>query len=309
MSFICPVCERSFTRNSSLVYHVDNNACKDIERKYACKYCDKRFTVKNSMYRHMRETCKEKNKGNEIYDRLRKLEQENAALKSDVKKLKSTKLSSIVNNNTINGDLNINTGTVNNITIVAYGKEDMHQIDREDIIKALKTGFNSTKRLTEVVHFNSKYPNYSNIKRSNFNMKNKLMYHNGNDWVTTTDPHMIDDLYNRKRDFIEEYIYDNSNELSRADMTRLQRWLDVKDDDCRIANIKDDLRELLFNKKEISENNEKQLTIESIEIEDIDMNSNSDINHIILPKILIKKKRKNAPRNGKYKKAIARRSK
>ena len=55
------------------------------------------------------------------------------------------------------------------------------------------------------------------------------MYHNGNDWVTTTDPYMIDELYNRKRDFIEEYIDDYTDGLTQADMTRLQRWLDVEE--------------------------------------------------------------------------------
>jgi transcriptional regulator NrdR family protein len=308
MSIICPTCQQTFTRNTSLTYHIENNACKTVKRKFECKYCDKKFTVKNSMYRHMRETCQEKEKESGIYDRLVKLEKENAELKKDVRYLKSSKSSSIVNNNTINGDLNINTGTVNNITIVAYGKEDMDAIDRDDIIRALKTGFNSTKHLTEVVHFNPKYPNYSNIRRSNFNMKNKLMFHNGTRWVTTSDPHMIDDLYNRKRDFIEENIDYFRDGLTKGDMTRLNRWLDIEDDDRRIAKIKDELRELLFNRKDISEINEKQMNIEILDVEDLDIeNEDRDI-HVQPPKIIIKKKRKTAPRNGRYRKAVARRA-
>jgi hypothetical protein len=272
----------------------------------------------------MRESCanakaiksKEDNKNTEIYDRLVKLEKENAELKKDVKYLKSSKPSRIVNNNTINGDLNINTGTVNNITVVAYGKENMGAIDREDIIKALKTGFNSTKHLTEVVHFNPKYPNYSNIRRSNFNMKNKLMFHNGHRWVTTSDPNMIDDLYNRKRDFIEENIDHYRDGLTKGDMTRLNRWLSVEDDDCRIAKIKDELRELLFNRKDISEMNEKHMSIETADPNEIDADEyidlDDEIQHRAVPtKIIPKvkgKKKHVASRNGRYRKVVARRA-
>lgn len=188
----------------------------------------------------------------------------------------------------------------------------MEHISREDIIQALKTGFNSTKRLTEVVHFNSKYPTYSNIKRSNFNMKNKLMYHNGNDWVTTSDPHMIDDLYNRKRDFIEENIEHYQDGLTKGDMTRLDRWLNVEDDDRRIARIKDELRELLFNKKEISEMNEKQLGVEIIEDIDADTDLDTDLDEEIDThkhlKVNVNIKKKTAPRNGRHRKAVARRA-
>ena len=277
-----------------------NKVC--LDKKYSCKYCNNRFTSQTSMYRHIRMSCdeakqaklKKQEADNEIYERLRKLEEENAALKQDVSKLKSGNMT-----NTINGDVNINNGTINNITIVAYGKEDMSQIDREDIIKALKTGFNSTKCLTETIHFNPKYPHLSNIKRPNFNMKNKLMYHNGDQWVTTNDPHMIDDLYNRKRDFIETYLDDYVDGLTEADMKRLQRWLDIEnDEDRRITRIKDELREILFNKRFISESNEQSLNTTVVNADSHDEECTDTLNK---PQT---KRRVIARRTGKYRKTI-----
>lgn len=181
---------------------------------------------------------------------------------------------------------------------MAYGKEDMSQIDREDIIKALKTGFNSTKQLTEVIHFNPKYPHYSNIKRSNYNMKNKVMFHDGENWVTTSDPHMIDDLYNRKRDFIEENIDLYQDGLNKYDMVRLHRWLNVDDDDHRITRIKTGLREMLFNKKGIAERNEENL---SVTVVDVDETVETKCVTDKMPQL-----KKMAKRNGKKKKLIAR---
>jgi C2H2 type zinc finger protein len=329
--FECHNCHRSFTRDDSLQSHIENEVCKGKEYNVTCKYCNNKFTSKNSMYRHIREACKEvpekKGKKNgDMYKIIKKLQEENKKLANKVEKLSSEKNPSIVNN--IN---NINNGTINNITIVAYGKEDMQHIDRDDIIRALKTGFNSTKHLTEVVHFNPKYPKYSNIRRSNYNMKNKLMYHNGDNWVTTSDPHMIDDLYNRKRDFIEDNIDYYRDGLTKGDMTRLQRWMNVDDDDNRITRIKGELRELLFNKKNISEMNEKQPDVNIICVNESSDESLDDVEEIIDIQISeqnlkctrvqkdnnvtikLKKKKKIAPRNGKYKKtyrkARAKRSK
>jgi hypothetical protein len=40
--------------------HIKNKSCKI--RKHECKYCDKKFTIENSMYRHMKYSCKVKKK-------------------------------------------------------------------------------------------------------------------------------------------------------------------------------------------------------------------------------------------------------
>jgi hypothetical protein len=273
MSFECDNCEYIFGDLKGYNYHVDNKVC--FGKKFFCEQCGKGFTKKNSMYRHSKKTCKERDTSSgdsDIRKRLVKLERENDNLKKKVIKLeKSDRNMNVTTNNGMINNGMINNGTINNnITIVAYGKEDMSYIDRDDIIRALKTGFNSTKHLTEVVHFNPKYPNYSNIKRNNYNMKNKIMYHDGRNWVTTSDPHMIDDLYNRKRDFIEENIEHYQDALTQGDMTRLQRWLDVNDDDQRITRIKTDLRDMLFNKKHVAEMNESKSTVQFVTIENLD---------------------------------------
>jgi hypothetical protein len=274
----CPECSKEFVRSRNLDYHVEKGVCD--KKIHECNFCCSKFSSKNAMYRHIRESCSVKKmddeRKNQIYERLERLEREHVKMKKENvtlkrKVVKMEKTPKTINN--INNNGMINNGTINNnITLVAYGKEDIYQIDRDDIIRALKTGFNSTKHLTEVIHFNPKYPNYSNIKRNNYNMKNKIMYHNGNGWVTTSDPHMIDDLYNRKRDFIEENIEHYQDGLTKGDMTRLQRWLDVDDDDQRITRIKEELRDMLFNKKIIAETNEMNSNVTFVNIEDLDSN-------------------------------------
>ena len=348
MGFFCEKCGKSFARQENLNYHIAKGTC--LGKEHFCKYCDKGFTTSNSMYRHMKYTCpnkpdeddeiiktqiKELIKTNEeLEKRLNKMEND---LKADsTKSMKSTKSpKSMLNNNGNINNGNVNNGTIvndnrviNNITMMAFGKEDMSLIEPEDIIGALKTGFNSTKKLTEAVHFNSKYPHFSNIRRNNFNMKNKIIYYNGEQWITTTNPDMIDDIYNRKRDFIEESIETYRKNLNKYDLKRLKRWLDIKDDDdYRIKKIKDDLREILFNKKGISEENEMilasanyqciennddcdyssdsitlQSDADSVEISDVTIENNimnTTVQELQVSKLTGKRI---APRNGRYRK-------
>ena len=353
----CDKCGKGFSSKQGLMYHIEHNSCK--EANFNCKHCDDSFTTSNSMYRHMKYSCKEKknvdNAQEELLQRLALLEETNKRIVDENEKFKIqnknlidltkkvTKIEKELKYGSSNVNVNngaINNGNVtnhnNNITIVAYRHEDMSQLDSEDIIGALKTGFNSTKKLTEAMHFNPKYPQFSNIRRSNFNMKNKVMYYNGSNWITTSDPDMIDDLYNRKRDFIEENFDDYRDKLTKYDIIRLERWLKVNDGDQRIVRIKSDLREMLFNMKHISEANERDmaniespfLICDSNEIDDFDSinvspviekaeiidNLESIITDIddldsITPDIKSTKPPKRiAPRNGRYRKVSARKA-
>jgi hypothetical protein len=315
IEFSCPNCAKEFKREHNFTKHVEEKICeKEI---YECKYCCDTFTTGTSMYRHIRKYCEEKKKIDRESNELKKKNNENMRLKNENQKLrakinkieKTKKPSHTTNNYTVNIDNSTKNVTNNYITIVAYGKEDLSRISHDEIVRALKTGFKSTKHLTEAVHFNPNYPEYSNIKRSNFNMKKKVAYHDGASWITTTDPHMIDKLYERKRDFIEEIFENYNDQLTQGDITRLKRWLDTDEDDHRIYTVKNELRELLFNKREIAEANEECLNksviseVDNLDIEDIDSEERV--------KIFIKKssKRAVAPRNGKKRKAVARRSK
>ena len=53
-----------------------------------------------------------------------------------------------------------NNGVINNITIVAFGKEEKYKISEKDILNAVSKGFNTAEQLTKTIHFNNKYPEY-----------------------------------------------------------------------------------------------------------------------------------------------------
>ena len=320
MSFVCNDCKKMFARKANLDYHRKNDACKDMP--YKCKLCAKGFTVKTSMYRHLRLSCKvkqeEDREKNEIYERLLKLEQENKQIKQELgdenEKLKKevADIKNQVNQNkdqavhnkdqtvhnkdqavhnkdqtvhnknqmTINKDINngnINNGNIVNgnvnIILVGHGNEDISKIDKNDIIRALQNGFNSTIKLTETLHFNPKHPEYQNVYISNIKNKYAMMY-DGKEWKLIIKEDLINKIYDDKKNYIEENLDEFVNSLSQSRKNALARWLDMDDADDRIAKIKEDIKLLLYNKRNmIEETKTKTLTLtnDSVKINENDV--------------------------------------
>ena len=257
----CNFCKKIFSQKQSLNKHIVNRVC--IGKKYNidetnyinnCIFCNKTFTTSTSMYRHVNHTCKIKKSEDlyrdKIYIRLLELEsknqkmdlieKENLKLKKEITELK--KISKKV--------LNINNGIVNNITLIGYGKEDLSRIDKKEILKAIQCGYDSALKLTETFHFNPKHPEYHNIYITNVKDKYAMMF-DGKDWNLTMKDDLINKIYDDQKNYIEENIDEFIDSLSVSRRKALERWLDTDDDDDRICKIKNEIKLLLFNKRNV----------------------------------------------------------
>jgi DNA-directed RNA polymerase subunit RPC12/RpoP len=283
----CSSCSETFKQKGHYNYHRDNDACK--ERNIKCKRCGKGFTAATNMYRHMRkDICKSEEQINNddkdaIFERLLKLEEdnkkcsklerENAQLKKDMKKLE-TKLREgygVINNNS-NGTVNVNNGIINHnhITLIAYGQEDTSIIDKTELLKAFRSGFNSTLKLTETMHFNPEYPEYHNVYISSMKNKYAMMY-DGREWTLVMKDDLIDKLYDDKRNYIEENFDEFIESLSNSQRNALYRWMDADDEHDYIKRIKNDIKLLLYNKRKIPMNNKNNILgyDETIDLDDL----------------------------------------
>ena len=259
--YICDKCGKSFKRKNNLDYHVFKNVCKN--KKYMCQYCGNTFNTKVSMHRHVRETCKkrieEDKRRDEIYERLLKLEESNNELKNQNAKIMKDNehlKNKMTNGSTKNNieSVNINNGIQYNINLSGYGKEDMSKIDKTDIIKAFKSGFNSTLKLTEAMHFNPKYPEFHNVYISSMKNQYAMMY-DGTEWSLVMKEDLIDKLYDNKRDFIEENLDEFVSSLSKSQVSALYRWLNADEEHPYIKKIKNGIKLMLYNKRFMVINN------------------------------------------------------
>jgi hypothetical protein len=153
----------------------------------------------------------------------------------------------ITNNN------NINNGVINNFNLYAHGKEDLDRIDKNDLLLGIKNGFNSTTKLTELINFNPKYPEYHNVYISNMKSKYAMKY-DGNEWTLVRKNDLIDDVYEQKRDYIYINMDNYSKSLSKVQRESIDRWMlldEINPDDPVIRRIKSDIELLLYNSRGI----------------------------------------------------------
>ena len=243
----CNRCDKIFQSKRNLKYHIDTKSCKECN--FACKYCNKKFTSATNMYRHMRASCNVKKeedmKRDEIYERLIELEKENKILKKKVDSLEKNtqKISNVINNTQ-----NINNGIVAHINLIGYGKEDLSKIDKKEILKAIQFGYNSSLKLTETLHVNPKHPEYHNIYITNIKDKYAMMF-DGKDWNLTMKDELINKIYDDKKNYIEENLDEFIDSLSTSRKKALERWLSTDDADEKINKVKNEIKLLLYNKR------------------------------------------------------------
>ena len=159
-------------------------------------------------------------------------------------------MSNVINNNTTNNTQNINNGIVTHVNLIGYGKEDLSKIDKKEILKAIQFGYDSTIKLTETMHFNPKHPEYHNIYITNIKDKYAMMF-DGKDWNLTMKDKLINKIYDDKKNYIEENIDEFIDSLSASRKKALERWLVSDDDDERINKVKNEIKLLLYNKRNL----------------------------------------------------------
>jgi len=105
MEYVCKGCEYRTTNGSNYKKHLETNKHKQKAVKtdpFACKHCEKVFKFKQSMYHHVKYTCKKmKDKRNkellieEAKDMIRLLRQERDDLQKKIEHL-SDKIDNIL---------------------------------------------------------------------------------------------------------------------------------------------------------------------------------------------------------------------
>ena len=219
--FSCDNCLREFSRKDYLKKHLGRkNPCKkneflkksqqsvnikttksqhldNIKNDIFCKYCDKTFSFKQSMYRHMKK-CKKK----DLY------------IKNNSQNI--TNISN-TNNNNSNNTINI----TNNINIRPFGKENLESIKKKDIIDILNKSYLSFPKALKRIHYD--IPENRNFYQPNKNKK-YIKYYNGENWIYENEKKFNSDLSYNKMYIIEKWyatLKDRLNETRKEIISRM----------------------------------------------------------------------------------------
>ena len=275
VEYNCNLCKKTFDHKSAYGRHLNRqkscvagqmvgqiqmpsknilNENDDIDRKNdnSCMYCDKIFTKRFNLQRHLTNGCKkeasyiknitESNTSNELSKEINILKQKILELENKQSTITNTNNSNNVNNS----NNNTNNGTINNIVINQYGKEDMSHITLQDF-KGLFSRCNScVPFFVELLHFNKDKPENNNIYISNMKSQYLMMY-DGAKWKLADKNSTIDDMYDDKCEILINKYEDLKDHLDDTIMNKFNKFLNKYEE--MKNNVTKDIKLVLYNNR------------------------------------------------------------
>jgi hypothetical protein len=228
----------------NLINNSDSENLSDNSSDYEkpqCKFCNIIFHNKSNLNRHLRKGCKDYY-DEEIKKKLREKDEEVEKLKKEIDKLKMSQ------------------HITNNINVIAYNKTpDLSHLTNNDYLKIMNKGFSSVPKLIEAIHYNPNKPENQNVYIPNIK-NNYAMIWNGDKWNLGNQDEIIEDMYDDKSNILIEKMEEIEKVVSNkypSVVKKFRRFIDGKDDDTIKNKIKQDIKLLLYNNKEMIKNTKK----------------------------------------------------
>ena len=241
-------------KNSTQIQQLFSIDSTQIQQKlnlnFVCKYCNKTFKHMQSMYRHIKYSCK-KNKDEDLNELVRlmnlQLEKKDEQIETLTKQIEKLMGKLQIQNNFVNSNIIQNN---NNIQLLAYKNTDISHLTKKDYINSIKKMNFCVKYLIEKVHFNPDKPENMNIYISN--LKNKyIMIYDGQTWTARDKKTEIDNLFLDKEMLLEQWL---EEECYPELKDKFVKYLNNKDNDETINMIKDEIKLMMYNNKSMIEN-------------------------------------------------------
>jgi hypothetical protein len=192
------------------------------------------------MYRHIKYSCT-KNKTEDLTELVRllnkQLENQNKQIETQQKQIDK-----LMGKLEINGSFN----TTINMNLLNYNETDTSHLTDDDYRKCIRNASRCVLRLIEKVHFNPNKPENMNLYISNMKDKYMMMYKD-NKWMLT-DKTQLESVYDDKEELIEEWFAENKD----SEMIKyFNRYLNLKEDDKEMQLIKEEMKLMMFNNKNL----------------------------------------------------------
>ena len=235
------------THNDSQIIFDDSN-----KFKYECKYCLKKLSRKDSLDRHLKkcklkenekEESEEKQNLMEIVNQLnKKLDKKEKQIDELIKKTGNT------TNNITYQQNNVN----NNIKLLGYRNTDISHLSDKDFISCISHSNFCIPHLIKKIHFDPEKPENHNIYISNIK-NNYAMTYDGDKWNLSNRDDLINDILEEKEIIIEEKLEEwlEKGKMYPEIMKKFTRYLEKKENDVVLDKIKDEIKLVLFNNRNL----------------------------------------------------------
>jgi hypothetical protein len=280
VNYKCSICNRKFNHKGDYKRHINRkNKCKEkssqniqklnnknivpkkeqsfqtrnVER-FICIYCNRSYSRRPNLNKHLK-TCNSK-KQNELKEKmfellLKKMEKQEESYGKQIKILQN-KIDNLstgtINNYTTNNNIQQNNNIIN---VLAYNKTDISHLKDKDYKKVLRRGNFCVPNLVDAIHFNPNKPENHNIYIPNMKT-GYIMCWNGDSWDIRNREDVIDDIYDDKSNLLIDKVdewEDIGYKLDPIIMTKFKRFIKKMDDDIVKNKVKEEIRFLLYNKR------------------------------------------------------------
>ena len=251
--------ESEFNTESNMTIESDMNSESiiNIEKgipTFICKYCEQSYKHKSSLSKHIKYSCT-KNKDEDLKELVRllnnQLQNQHSQLQAQNNQIQTQakQIEKLMGKLEINGSFNT-TNIQNNIQLLPYKNSDTSHLTNKDYEACIKKVNFCVMKLIEKIHFNPDKPENMNIYISN--MKNKyLMVYDGKNWNIANKVEEIDKLYEEKELMLEEWLEQHEHTEMKE---KFIKYLNNKEKDETLNMIKDELKMMMYNKKQLLEN-------------------------------------------------------
>ena len=222
-----------------------------IQNNRTCKFCNKKLCDRKYRWKH-EQTCKsrDKNEIELIKENQKEIEKSNLETqkqledyKKEIENLKTMLQKSLKIHpktlNKINNQLN-NSGTINNITIIQLGRENLNDVLTEKQKKSiLDRQAMSINHLVDLIHVSGKYKKFKNVYITNlqstfaYKFDEKL-----NKFIAVNKNELLSDIVDSRMYDIQKFYDDVYPELEPKKAEQIKKFID------RMGNEEDELKDI-----------------------------------------------------------------
>ncbi len=265
----CEYCKQKFSRQDSLKRHLrickinkvkqnEEDMCSNFLNQLTANIPDaEKEKIYNSLLKELNQ--KLENVTTERDQLKDQLDSPSAVVTNSNNNSNNTTTTTTTTNNNINNNIsnNINNSVINNIEvkILPYGKENLVHLTDKEYKYFINKGFQAIPELVKYIHFNKEKPENHNIYISNMR-DNYVMVFDGR-WKLKNKKETLDDLYNTKKDMLTEKFAELAKELSNSATRKFDRFVNDEQDKEISDGIKEELKLILYNYKNIPQATKK----------------------------------------------------
>ena len=271
MKYKCKHCEKEYSSHQSRCNHmrkyhtpiegkkisieeknvVEKIPIKIIKEDAICKFCNKEFCDRKYRWKHEKK-CKEGNN-----DKIEKLEKENLETKKELENLKNMLQKALKIHpktlNKINNQLN-NSGTINNVTIIQLGHENLSEIlntkEKKNILNRQAMSLND---LVDLVHVSGKYKNFQNVYITNLQSTFAYKFdEKANKFIAVNKNELLNDLVDSRMYDIEKFYEEICPDLEPKKAEQIKKFIDrMGNEEDGLKGIKkEEIKLILYNNKD-----------------------------------------------------------